>query len=258
MVRDLATGRTYRYHRGLRLPTASTSKINILMALLLRTPWRRLTERTRDDAERMIRFSDNAAADRLYEHIGLETGLGRANRKFGLRRTYTPAGRCLGLYCWGITQTTAGDQVRLIRALAGGRGPLPEEDRARVLRLMGHVIPEQRWGISAAACEGGHVSLKNGWLRHGSNGRWAVTSAGLIREPGHDYTVAVLTEDSGSMGSGIARSRARSRASWPPSGAGEDARRPAVRTTCRPAGNPPRARSGSAGRRCRRGGHAGV
>ncbi|MDP9865249.1 MULTISPECIES: serine hydrolase [Streptosporangium] len=205
MVRDLATGRTYRYHRGLRLPTASTSKINILMALLLRTPWRRLTERTRDDAERMIRFSDNAAADRLYEHIGLETGLGRANRKFGLRRTYTPAGRCLGLYCWGITQTTAGDQVRLIRALAGGRGPLPEEDRARVLRLMGHVIPEQRWGISAAACEGGHVSLKNGWLRHGSNGRWAVTSAGLIREPGHDYTVAVLTEDSGSMGSGIAR-----------------------------------------------------
>ncbi|MER5423211.1 serine hydrolase [Streptosporangium roseum] len=210
-VRDLTTARTYHYHRDLQLPTASASKINILMALLLTSPWRRLAQRTRDDAERMIRFSDNAAADRLYERIGLEAGLARADREFGLRRTYAPAGRCVDLYCWGITRTTASDQVRLIGALAGKRSPLPEKDRERVLRLMANVTPEQRWGISAAACEGGRVSsksevsLKNGWLRHVANGRWVVVSVGLIREAGHDYAVAVLTEDSPSMGTGIAR-----------------------------------------------------
>ncbi|MEV4243635.1 serine hydrolase [Streptosporangium canum] len=210
-VRDLATARTYHYHRDLQLPTASASKVNILMALLLTSPWRRLARWTRDDAERMIRFSDNAAADRLYERIGLEAGLARADHEFGLRRTYAPAGRCVDLYCWGITQTTASDQVRLIGALAGKRSPLPEQDRERVLRLMANVTPEQRWGISAAACEGGRgplesqVSLKNGWLRHVANGRWAVVSVGLIREPGHDYAVAVLTEDSPSMGTGVAR-----------------------------------------------------
>ncbi|OUC99519.1 serine hydrolase [Streptosporangium minutum] len=210
-VRDLATARTYHYHRDLQLPTASASKINILMALLLTSPWRRLTRRTRDDAERMIRFSDNAAADRLYERIGLEAGLARADREFGLRHTYAPAGRCVDLYCWGITRTTASDQVRLIGALARKRSPLPERDRERVLRLMANVTSEQRWGISAAACEGGRlspesqVSLKNGWLRHVADGRWAVVSVGLIREPGHDYAVAVLTEDSPSMGTGVAR-----------------------------------------------------
>ncbi|MEU7986822.1 serine hydrolase [Streptosporangium canum] len=210
-VRDLATARTYHYHRDLQLPTASASKINILMALLLTSPWHRLARRTRDDAERMIRFSDNAAADRLYERIGLEAGLARAVHEFGLRRTYAPAGRCVDLYCWGITQTTASDQVRLIGALAGKRSPLPEQDRERVLRLMANVTPEQRWGISAAVCEGGRgpsesqVSLKNGWLRHVANGRWVVVSVGLIREPGHDYAVAVLTEDSPSMGTGVAR-----------------------------------------------------
>ncbi|MGW3370144.1 serine hydrolase [Streptosporangium canum] len=210
-ARDLTTARTYHYHRDLQLPTASASKINILMALLLTSPWRRLARWTRDDAERMIRFSDNAAADRLYERIGLEAGLARADHEFGLRHTYAPAGRCVDLYCWGITQTTASDQVRLIGALARKRSPLPEQDRERVLRLMANVTPEQRWGISAAVCEGGRgplesqVSLKNGWLRHVANGRWAVVSVGLIREPGHEYAVAVLTEDSPSMGTGVAR-----------------------------------------------------
>ncbi|MET8389236.1 serine hydrolase [Streptosporangium canum] len=210
-VRDLTTARTYHYHPDLQLPTASASKINILMALLLTSPWRRLAQWIRDDAERMIRFSDNAAADRLYERIGLEAGLARAGREFGLRHTYAPAGRCVDLYCWGITQTTASDQVRLIGALAGKRSPLPEQDRERVLRLMANVTPEQRWGISAAACEGGRgplasqVSLKNGWLRHVANERWAVVSVGLVRELGHDYAVAVLTEDSPSMGTGVAR-----------------------------------------------------
>ncbi|MFS1305141.1 serine hydrolase [Streptosporangium longisporum] len=204
-VRDLTTGRHYRYHRALRLPTASASKIGILAALLLETRWRDLDRRARSDARKMIRFSDNGAADRLYERIGLENGLDVANRRLGLRRTRTPGGRCVNLYCWGITQTTAEDQTRLVRALATDRSPLEPATRRRVLGLMERVTPDQKWGISAGACEGDRVALKNGWLRHVANGRWVVVSAGLIRGHGHDYAVAVLTGDGLSMGAGIAK-----------------------------------------------------
>ncbi|MER6178439.1 serine hydrolase [Streptosporangium sp. NPDC001681] len=204
-VRDLTTGRRYRYHRALQLPTASISKVSILTALLLDTRWRELGDQARSDARHMIRFGDDGAADRLYERIGLESGLASANRRLGLKRTYTPGGRCVAQNCWGATQSTAEDQVRLVRALATGRSPLAPAERRRVLGLMERVTPGQKWGISAGACENDQVSLKNGWLRHASNGRWVVVSAGLIRGHGHDYAVAVLTEDSPSMSAGIAK-----------------------------------------------------
>jgi beta-lactamase class A len=225
-VVDLTTGRRFRYRRSLQLPTASTAKIDILMALLLRTPWNELSRRVRDDAEQMIRFSDNYAADRLYERIGMEDGLARANRKLGLKRTYAPAGTCVDLYCWGITQTTVGDQIRLIKQLVSDSSPLPEPERGQVLKLMERVTPGQRWGVSAAGCPGDQVMLKNGWLHHVANGRWAVVSVGLIRGHGHDYAVAVLTEDSLSMGSGIAKVQGVAKrvlaAFRGPAGCGED------------------------------------
>ncbi|MFB9681659.1 serine hydrolase [Streptosporangium vulgare] len=204
-VHDLGTGRRYNYHQTLQLPSANTSKVSILTALLLGTRWRELGERARADAKNMIRFSDNEAAGRLYERIGLEPGLASANRRFGLKRTYTPGRRCVDLHCWSIAQTTAEDQIRLVKALATGESPLAPAERRRILGLMERVTPEQKWGISAGACGNDQVSLKNGWLRHMANGRWAVASAGLIRGHGHDYAVAVLTEDSPSMETGIAR-----------------------------------------------------
>ncbi|WP_440073042.1 serine hydrolase [Streptosporangium sp. OZ121] len=204
-VYDLGTGRRYSYHHTLQLPSANTSKVSILTALLLGTRWRELGERAKADAKNMIRFSDNEAADRLYERIGLEPGLARANRRFGLKRTYTPGRRCVDLYCWSVAQTTTEDQIRLVKALATGESPLAPLERRKVLGLMERVAPEQKWGISAGACGKDEVSLKNGWLRHAANGRWAVASAGLIRGHGHDYAVAVLTEDSPSMETGIAR-----------------------------------------------------
>lgn len=204
-VRDLTTGRNYHYHRALRLPTASASKVSILTALLLETRWRELGDRARSDARHMIRFGDDGAADRLYERIGLEPGMTSANRKLGLRRTHTPGGRCADPSCWGATQSTAEDQVRLVKALATGKSPLAPAERRRVLGLMERVTPDQKWGISAGACESDQVALKNGWLRHASNGHWAVVSAGLIRGHGHDYAVAVLTEDSPSMSAGITK-----------------------------------------------------
>ncbi|MEV4018702.1 serine hydrolase [Nonomuraea angiospora] len=204
MVKDLATGRLYRYHPGERLITASTAKVQILMALLLRTSWRKLPAAVRHDADIMIRYSDNHAADRLWSRIGGAPGFTKAGRKLGLEHTQGVPGECVDLYCWGITRTSADDQIRLMRALVSGKGPLKAKDRGQVLKLMGHVVAGQNWGISAAACAGDRVALKNGWLKHVSNKLWATVSVGLIRGDGRDYAVAVLTEGSPEVAYGIA------------------------------------------------------
>ncbi|MEU7838529.1 MULTISPECIES: serine hydrolase [unclassified Nonomuraea] len=204
MVEDLTTGRLYRYHRNEHLITASTAKVQILMTLLLKTPWHKLSKATRHDADLMIRYSDNHAADRLWLRIGGAAGFTKAGKKFGLRHTQGVPGDCVDLYCWGITSTSAEDQVRLMKALVSAKSPLRAKDRAQVLRLMGKVIDGQNWGVSAAKCKGDHVALKNGWLKRVSTKRWAIVSVGLIHGHGHDYALAVLTENNADTGQGIA------------------------------------------------------
>lgn len=204
MVTDLTTGRRYRYHGDERMITASTAKAQILMALLLKTPWRELPAAARRDAELMIRYSDNHAADRLWLRIGGAPGFTEAGEKLGLRHTRGVPGACVDLYCWGITATSAQDQIRLMRALVSPHSPLAAGARERVLRLMGQVVDGQDWGVSAATCAGDRVALKNGWLRRVSNERWAVASVGLVRGHGHTYAIAVLTEGSANVATGIA------------------------------------------------------
>ncbi|MCK2212968.1 class A beta-lactamase-related serine hydrolase [Actinomadura sp. ATCC 31491] len=203
-VKDLTTGQRYRYHPGERLITASSSKVLILMGLLLRTPWKKLPGGVRRDAEQMIRYSDNHAADRLWLRIGGASGFTEAARRFGLKHTRGVPGACVDLYCWGITRTSVDDQIRLMSALVSPRSPLKAKERARVLDLMGSVVDGQNWGLSAAACRDDRVALKNGWLKRVSTERWAVITVGLIRDDGHDYAVAVLSEGSPEVATGIA------------------------------------------------------
>ncbi|GAA1006783.1 hypothetical protein Aple_030100 [Acrocarpospora pleiomorpha] len=199
-VEDLLTGRVYRFRPNELLPTASTAKVNILMAALRTTRWKSLPASARHDADIMIRVSDNKAADRLWERIGREGGLTRANKAFKLKKTTAIGGSCVDLYCWGITRTTAPDQVRLIKLLTRKNSPI--KDRRTILTLMEKIVPEQKWGISAGACEGESVALKNGWLKHVANKQWVIVSAGLIA---NRFAVAVLTEDNPSSESGIAK-----------------------------------------------------
>jgi len=204
-VADLATGRTFRYRRGERMITASTVKVEILMGLLLTTPWRGLDAELRRMADAMIRASDNRATDRLWEQLGYAAGLNRVSWALGLRHTGAVDGICVDLYCWGVVRTTADDQVRLMRLLAAGGGPLAPADRAVVLALMRRVVPGQRWGVSAGACPGDTVAVKNGWMRRVHNRLWVIDTVGLITGRGHRYAVAVLSEGSRTMSEGVAR-----------------------------------------------------
>ncbi|SEG69083.1 Beta-lactamase enzyme family protein [Thermomonospora echinospora] len=199
-VRDLATGTFYAYGSSQRFPTASIVKADILAALLLQAQQARrdLTEEERELAARMIRKSDNASATTLWNAIGGAPGLTRANQTLGLTET-TPAS---GGY-WGLTSTSAHDQVRLLSVLAAGDGPLDARSRAYALSLMSSVSAGQDWGVSAAA-PGSPVALKNGWLpRTADDGRWVVNSIGRVRTGTHDYLIAVLSDRSPSLKKGI-------------------------------------------------------
>lgn len=207
-VRDLTTGVTYQYRPDRRFVTASCAKVDILMTLLLRaqrqgTP---LTAAERAMAGRAIRASDNDAADRLWELAGGPQGVAAANRRFGLRHTRTFGGRCVDLYCWGITDTTATEQVHLLEDLVGARSPLNAANRAYVLRLMRSVNDDQSWGVGAAAAEGerGGAALKNGWQLRLSHGKlWAINSIGRVRTGGHDLLIAVLSDHHATIPVGI-------------------------------------------------------
>ncbi|MEW2625983.1 serine hydrolase [Streptomyces sp. NPDC048106] len=180
--------------------TASIVKVDILAALLLKAQdeHRGLTDEERGHAEPMIRRSDNASADALWKEIGRAPGLAAANKRLGLTSTTGgPDGR------WGLTRTTASDQIRLLRAVFddSAASPLTSGSRAYVRTLMSEVLPEQSWGVSAVNAAG--TELKNGWLQRSTTGLWDVNSIGEVTLGGHRCLVAVLSDGSASMDDGV-------------------------------------------------------
>ncbi|MFF1566078.1 serine hydrolase [Streptomyces sp. NPDC058293] len=203
--------------------TASIVKVDILAALLLRAQdaGRALTPQERAYATAMIENSDNASATALWEAIGGADGLDAANLTLGLTGTRAGAGGE-----WGLTQTTAEDQLTLLRAVfgtedtkstegaAGAEGAeggtegadsgLSEASRAYVAGLMGRIASDQRWGVSAAADSASVCALKNGWLPRSATGLWDINSVGRVSVGGKRYLVSVLSDGSTTKEAGVA------------------------------------------------------
>ncbi|MFF5404479.1 serine hydrolase [Streptomyces misionensis] len=182
--------------------TASIVKVDILATLLLQAQdaHRSLTDEERGHAEPMIRRSDNASADALWREIGRAPGLEAANKRLGLTSTTGGSGGR-----WGLTRTTASDQIRLLRAVFDDTTPsaLTPASRAYIRTLMGEVLPEQSWGVSAVDAAGAGTKLKNGWLERSATRLWDVNSVGAVTVDGHRCLVAVLSDGSASMGAGV-------------------------------------------------------
>ncbi|MET7715778.1 serine hydrolase [Streptomyces sp. NPDC005407] len=162
-------------------PSASIVKVSILAALLLEG--RPLTARERELARAMIVRSDNDAATALWETIGGAPGLDAAHARLGLAQTRAET-------AWGLTRTTAADQLALMRAVFDG-------PYAYLRALMGQVVEGQDWGVSAA---GGAWALKNGWMPMRETGLWVVHSVG--RADGR--LIAVLSDGHETKKAGIA------------------------------------------------------
>ncbi|MEU9442063.1 serine hydrolase [Streptomyces sp. NPDC048304] len=189
--------------------TASIVKVDILAALLLQAQDadRRLTAAEKAYATKMIENSDNTSATALWRAIGRAEGLDAANKRFGLTSTSGGEGEL-----WGLTQTTAADQLLLLQQVFGEESELSAASRSYVQGLMKSVEPDQRWGVSAVAEGNSSTLLKNGWLARSTTGLWDVNSIGRVTVDGADYLVAVLSKGTESQAKGIALVEAAAKA----------------------------------------------
>ncbi|MFJ8194963.1 serine hydrolase [Streptomyces sp. NPDC096094] len=189
--------------------TASIVKVDILAALLLQAQdqGRRLSTEERAQSAAMIQKSDNDSTSALWTRIGSAPGLDAANERLGLFQTQGGKGTV-----WGITQTTAEDQIRLLQSVFGDKSPLSEASRAYIQDLMRHVVGSQTWGVSAAA-DSGTIALKNGWLKRTQTKKWDVNSIGRIQHEGRVYLMAVLLNGCSTQEVGISIVEQASRAS---------------------------------------------
>ncbi|MFH0517035.1 serine hydrolase [Streptomyces sp. M41] len=188
-VLDMGSGACASYGDGW-FETASVVKVDILATLLLRAQdeGRWLTAAEESHATAMIVHSDNTSASALWRAIGQAEGLDAANERFGLTGTEGGDGTL-----WGLTRTTAVDQLRLLLQVFGEDSALSGASRAYLRGLMGRVAEGQRWGVSAAA-DDACCALKNGWLPRTATGLWVVNSIGRVTAGGRDCLVAALSK----------------------------------------------------------------
>ncbi|MGW1287138.1 serine hydrolase [Streptomyces sp. NPDC002586] len=197
-VYDRATSTTCTLRATSSYDSASTVKVTVLAALLwdAKKDNRYLTDTEASLAKAMITQSDNNATTRLWKQLGLAKIKGFLAAA-GMTNTVPGANGY-----WGLTQENVTDEQRLLGLITAKNGVLSDNSRAYILKLMGQVVPAQRWGTPAGAPSTVSVHVKNGWLQRATHG-WRVHSLGTFDGAGHDYTMSVLTQDNSTMDYGV-------------------------------------------------------
>ncbi|RRR97615.1 serine hydrolase [Glycomyces terrestris] len=180
--------------------TASLVKMEILAMLLEKySKVSSIPAEKKEWARTMITQSHNDNTTKLYNFLGGCDALKAAHVRYGLKNTAASAD-CR----WGLTTTTAPDQLRVLNMLtATGYFNQEKVDYAR--SLLGAVVDSQDWGVTAAANSGDTVWLKNGWdSRSSLGGLWVVHSVGYISIPNkHDVRMAILTSKAPDYAKGV-------------------------------------------------------
>ncbi|MEV4343004.1 serine hydrolase [Actinoplanes sp. NPDC049596] len=201
-VLDRKTGERFEFKGTQKFDTASVVKASILACTLLQAQDddRKLTAAQRQLTARSIENSDNDATTTLFGDLGKVEGLTACNKRLGLTQTVVNE-------AWGLTKTTADDQVRLLSEFVNPKSPLSVNSRQYAFGLMTQVAEDQDWGVPAAARSGEVATVKNGWdTRDADGGLWAVNTIGRITSSDRktDVSVAVLSHNNQTYEDGIA------------------------------------------------------
>jgi hypothetical protein len=199
-VDDLATGAEAAYGGKQEFVTASIVKVDILATLLYQAQQadQQLSPDEQALATTMIENSNDDAASDLYADVGGAQAVDQANQVFGLSETTAGAGPY-----WGLTETTADDQIQLLRLVFTQPSVLTTQARTYIQDLMTQVEADQQWGIPAAADGGTQFMVKNGWLPDPTTGLWEINSIGEVVHDGQRMLIAVLSEGNATEDSGI-------------------------------------------------------
>lgn len=212
---DRRTNQTWVYHPGVLEYTASIVKVQIMGTLLHRAQnGQPLSSTEQSELSSMIEVSDNTAASNLLADVGGPPAVQQFDNHAGLTDT-TPHATDPPIPgtpwpAWGLTSTTALDQVTLVKRFVFPNKVLTGASRSRGLVLMKSVEVGQNWGVSAGVLPGTTVALKNGWIQFPQAlpyatmaGGWQINSIGWIKGHGRDYVLAVLTNNNSSEQYGI-------------------------------------------------------
>lgn len=192
---------TYSNNASATYPTASIVKVSVLANLLRmnQSDDTTLSPTEKALAESMIVDSDNDATTTLLDTY--QDGYTGPDDLFSaLHMTQSK----MDPDAWGLTTTTALDQIKLLNAIVyGQKSPLDLSKRQYVLHLMANVSPDQSWGISKGISDNATIQLKNGWLDSDDDDGWIVNSIGHIQTKESNYTIAVLTNGNATEAAGI-------------------------------------------------------
>jgi len=202
------TGEISRYtnYNG-TFDTASIIKLSILEEVLLQDQAAgiSITDDQLGEVTPMIENSDNDAASALWSSIGGASTINSFYKQIGANTS--TANDTNG---WGLTQTTALDQLKVLNALAYPGKTLSTDSSAIADNLLDQVEADQTWGVSGGVPSDVSFELKDGWLpdnetndTFSSTDDWTVNSIGHIHGDGVDYTLAVLTEGNATEQDGI-------------------------------------------------------
>ncbi len=195
---NIKTKRMFIYHPGLHGAEASIAKVDILATALYEAQQRgtTLSSLEQELAAGAIERSNNDDAQALWQIDGGNPAIAAFNARVGMTQTILdPQG------VWGLYESTARDQIRLLEHIALHNDVLSDASRNYELGLMHGVESDQAWGVSGGVLAPASVALKNGWLPLGSD--WEINSIGQVAGRYRDYLLAVLTSDDPSMAYGV-------------------------------------------------------
>ena len=157
--------------------SASVVKAMLALEVVREARHRSLRSSERALLHPMITVSDNGAASTVYRRVG-GAGLYRVARAAHMTH-FADVGN------WADAHITPADQARLflrIDKLA------PRRHRSYLRRLLGSIVPSQRWGIAPVAqARDFHIMFKGGWRTNISH------QVALLERDGERMALAVLT-----------------------------------------------------------------
>jgi beta-lactamase class A len=196
---DVNTGETFDLHPGVTQDEASVVKVDIMATLLSQQSGSLPSAKDESLLTGMIEESDNDSATTLWNEVGAPDAMSDFNASIGM--TTTVPSQCVD--CpnfpwpgWGLTTTSAENQITLLRQFVFGGGPLTTVQRQYGLGLMENVTSTEAWGVTAGVAPGVTVALKNGWLPLQGETDWQVNSIGWVDGDGRDYLAAIFTNGS--------------------------------------------------------------
>ena len=168
-------------------PSASVLKPMLMVAYLRRSDVRDrdLTGDERGTLEPMIRWSDNNAANKMFNAVGTR-GLDQLALDAHMKH-FSPSSPV-----WGNSQIDAEDQTEFFLHIDK---LIPPRHRAYAMNLLETIVPWQRWGVGQVQPAGWRLFFKGGW---GSGTGRVDHQVALLTHSRIRLSVAVMTMDDGS------------------------------------------------------------